>query len=324
MEQSDVGKINPLCSSLAMKLPLLRILSFLLSFGVFEVSLCMPFLIPNGFGTNEWFRELVFVSSPFVAMSQATLLAMWGGLGAPAMHRRIFYAATCCVACLLIPVALRQQLPVNERAFVWNTAMTTAIAFIFCLVSFLIFSRLFRRRIVVVNEEGLASFATKSQFSLWFVSVVTLTVALFSLLVNVYHPNNIKDETAPASALGLLVFGLVAGVICSAQGLAFTWILLRPNPFQPRTISWLAVTAPVFVCSYVAIWFAFEGWSSSTRHTNLFFMLFSAIVVLLGSTFVSLGIMRNLDFRLVRNDQLNEVVKNPLARPTAVAEWPSD
>ncbi len=311
MEQSDVGKIYLRCSTSAMKLPHLRILSLLLSFAVFEVSVFMPFIIQNDFGPDEWFRSLVFVSSPFVAMSQVTLLAMWGGLGAPAMHRRIFYAATCCVACSLIPVAFGRFLLFQEMVEVWMYAVVIPIAFAFCLGCSLIFGRLFRRRLVALNRAGVVSFATKSQFSLRFLAIISLTVAILCLAVIACRLDALASESAPI--MGLLLSGVISGLFFFAQGIAFAWIFLRPEPITPWTFIWLAITAAVFLSLYFAIWLVSVWWNSATRDFRSFLPLLAAGVAWLSCSMASLCIMRYLDFRLVRNEQLNEVAKDPMA-----------
>ncbi len=317
MDLRHVEKFNPFCSSSAMKLPRLRLLSILLFFAVFELSLCTPLLIENGFGPGERFQELIYTGSPMVAMSQVTLLAMWGGLGAFSTHRRIFYAASCCAVCSLIPVAIGQIVGSGPSVFNSTLILSMQFAFSFCLLFFLIFGRLFRRKLVILDGAGIASFATSSQFSLRFLSVVTLAVAIFCMSVKALRLDTVGVEFA--TTMGLLLNGLVPGVIFFTQGIAFTWILLRPQPIQPKTFLWLALVMAALLSLHLAIFLTISRYFSYWD-TQAYLILLIAFVVCLVSSVVSLCIMRNLDFRLVRNDQLNEVVKNPSATLTAIAE----
>ena len=291
---------------MAMKKDTLRLWSLLLFFAVFEVAVYILFSTDNAFFPDEWFRPLVYFAAPAVGLSQIAILAMWVGFGSSAMLQRIFYATSGCLFGLLLPMAIGQLFIDIDSRFVWNGLLVLPFAFALSLVGSLIFGRVFRRRLVVLNAEGQAPIVARSQFSLRFLSVATLTIGLLFLLgISCRPPEPVDAFDMPNWEL---IPGLIVVAICFTQGIAFTWILLAPTRIRAMTCVWLAIAAAVLLYFISVIW---SWWNTSSPESEDYRAVLIAIAALFGTSLVCLAVMRWLNFRLVRIDQPNVVVKDP-------------
>ena len=296
-----------------MRLVFLRVLSVLFSFVLFEVAYCLFLFDYNWFPSSEWLDALIHVGLPVIAVSQLSLWSIWGGMGSQAMHRRVFGATSILVAALLVPVAVGRHVLGGWTPIYWEIAIAVALAFSSCVLCSLIFGKVFHRRLVVLNETGVASFVVKSQFGFRFMFAVMIAVAIFSLLLLVIEPNNVTVEFT--SAVGGLVFGL----FCVAQAIAFIWILLRPTPIRWTTFICLAGVIIVLMSLHAALIFG-GSWANSVSLSTSDILVNMAIGAGFSlSSVVSTSMMRYLDFRLVHTNQLNLVVQNPPAVPKNIA-----
>ncbi len=294
-----------------MSLVFLRVLSILFSFILFEVAYCLFLFDYNP--SSQWFNSLIQVGLPIVAVSQLSFWSIWGGMGSQAMHRRVFGATSILVAALLVPVVVGRLVLGDWTPIYWELATAVVLAFSSCGLCSLIFGKAFHRRLVVLNETGVASFVVKSQFGFQFIFAVMIAVAILSLLLIVIEPKNATVEFT--SVIG----GLVLGLFCFAQAIAFIWILLRPTPIRWTTIIWLAGVIIALMSLHAALIIGGSRANSLSLSTSDILVNMAIGAGFFLSSVVSTVMVRYLDFRLVHTNQLNLVVQNPPAVPKNIA-----
>lgn len=251
---------------------------------------------------------------PATILVQITLLGIWGGLAAPAIYQRVYFAVIACVLGLFFPVGITILFAFPDGDMSIQIAWVMMLLFVPSLVGSLLLSRVRRWRLVPVNQAGIGAPVIGAQFSLGFLSIMALSAALIALLIQTCRTAVGRDPSVPTLFEVLLpgaVIIMPLGLACFVFAIAIIWILLRPKPFGLVTFYGLVAVLVILVAITVGLC-GFGFWWTEEAIDPLalqFFVVCS--VVAFGLMVGAALIMRWLRYRLVRIGEPNVVAKSP-------------
>ncbi len=239
-----------------------------------------------------------------------------GALGGDGISSRTLARPHCggelCV-CALIPFIDTQWRRDQDNDLVFSMFFTLMSPFTYNIALALIVACIRRRRLVLLDRSGVVTFVTKAQFGIRFIAMVLVIVAVLCWLFLLIQPTDTSNEQG-ANVSAVLFIGLMGSILLFSPVLSLAYFTLSSKPLGRRSLWAIGFISIASVGVYTAIgildmWGSGYPWVAS----DLFLLIGSAIFYV-GSCLACCGLMRLQGFRIVRRDQIGQVIEvgNPI------------